>query len=425
MSLFKLGKKKDEGWDDDAAVEFHNKAPATKPSYVPVVTASNAPAAINDTPGNVNNTPSGGDNARSSVDTAPGGATAAPAQDNISTAPNSGSAAPPPASSNSDSQVETPPQPVNDDPAGTATAFDQTTIGTGEARSPSVQAAAATDAPTSASVEMNNGGDVALATPVPSVPPATHRPKTDDVPEERTSRVPLDRASMQQFLETYNRKADNTLALGKELADYLSDLLPVVQTLNAELLECQQEGAKLRDTLTSLSAELDTLDENAPTVDATLRKLVDRMNEELAKDVVEGVGRVEVPAYGAAAELAGIISTTGNQFSSMIPALEKSRDGALKMLQSLKPESNAFAPTKALADFASNAIDSIDAFLDELVALRRGFVGSLDNYDQISESYWRTLAESEVNLSRITELEETLQTVSEGIRQYGESLRSI
>ena len=116
---------------------------------------------------------------------------------------------------------------------------------------------------------------------------------------------------------------------------------------------------------------------------------------------------------------------TGSRFSKMLPALEKSKEGALKMLQTLKPESNAFSPTKALVDFSFSGIECVNQFLNQLTALGKELDSSLKNRSLVSESYWQTLAKSEVNQAKITETAESIRDILEAFHRSGGRLRKL
>jgi hypothetical protein len=353
MGLFDLiGKSKEEGWDEDAATEFHNKAPAAKRRSVSVATI-----------GDVQN----GEGAKE----------------------------------------------IHDGNLEVEECNHLNNKGSDEVASPSVQA--------------ENRTSVVFATPISSGSRKNGAADQPDIgiPVKKPPTVLSDHTSIQQFLESYSREADGAVFLGKGLANYLSDLFPLVQSLNAMLEECQKESAGLINKLTSLRAEIDAFEESIPTFDTTLRELVNNLNEELTKDSVEGVERVEVPKYATAADLLGIISMTGNKFSKMMPALEKSRDGALKMLQTLKPESKAFFPTKELVDFSTNGIECVNRFLNQIIELIKRLDGSIKNCDLLSTSYRQTLAESEVNLEKIAELVESIKIITEAFRRSGDRLREI
>ena len=124
-------------------------------------------------------------------------------------------------------------------------------------------------------------------------------------------------------------------------------------------------------------------------------------------------------------ELVKIISATRSRFSNMLPALEESKEGALNMLQALKPESNAFAPTQGLVDFSSNGIECVERFISQLTELREELDSALESNSRAYDSYWQTLATSEANQAKLSALVGSMKNVAEALHQSGDRLQRL
>ncbi len=357
MGLFNFGKKKEDGWDEDAAAEFHNKAPAAPENTV--------------------------QNAESAEETQDGESSA-----NRKSPPKDGDRD---ADASASAKTSVPPSVVFAKPVSKAPAAPDTSD----------------DTPDTPPTDTAEPADAAVA------------------PTENSPKVPLDHDSMQQFIAGYTREADEVVLASKGLADFLSNLLPVARDLNDELVEYQKESVGLTENLAYLKDELDALEEKPRAINMTFRRLVDKLNTELAKDYVEGVERIEVPRYNTAEVLVETLVTTRRQFSNMLPALEKSKEGALKMLQTLKPESKAFSPTQELVEFSHNGIECVNQFISQLNELAGELDGAIAGYSKKSDDYWQILTTSEENRAKNAELAASIKGITEAFHESGDRLRKL
>ncbi|MBN2717713.1 MAG: hypothetical protein JXX14_17820 [Deltaproteobacteria bacterium] len=415
MRLFSLGKKKEQGWDEEAAIEFHSKAPPANGAAgnLPNIDDNSQPGEVSPMPESENPSESMSSESLSNPVTSISRGKQNQMDTNVA-ANETASTKPSSAVAPTEIKKNVPDTGSQKNIVIESQLSNATTTGRADATAPVVFAKLVSTIPAKNNSAKNEIFDKSKFDPGQIVA-SVNGP----------SKVRVDRTAMHQLLDNYAQTVDEATAMGAGLENCLSDLLPVVQQLNAQLLLRKQERVRLTEKTTTLRAEIDALEENAPGFDKKLRALVDDLNIELTRDFVEGVTSVSVPKYDAVNELVEVISTMGKEFAKMLPALENSKEGALGMLQTLRTESQAYAPTKALVDFSVNGIDCIKRFLKNHVDLRNDLQNALKNYDLFSTDYKKAIAENETNLQEIAELVSAIKRVTESFNSAGNQLRSI
>jgi len=347
MGLF--NKNKDDGWDEDAALEFHNKAPAAKVSDMP---ASKV--------GNLHRTSSVPEKPVAEPDVSPQPEIASPS-----------------------------PEEANDpdnEPTGVFT---------------TQQAAKREVAP--ASAEAGKESEPQDDTPMEL---------GEEMVEENPPENPPDEGRV-------------TLMPVISMKSSVSEIGELVQSLKADVEKLKVEREHLEDHLGTLRADIDVLEATTPEFDSKLREMVDTLNEEITREFVAGVEPVEIPQYEAANELAGVIEKVAELYAERLPALEKSRDSASSMLETLVPDSNMYTPTKDLVDFSTIAVEKIFDFFVQKTTLKKDYEKALESYDILSETFKNSKARSDANLKKVNTLAETIHNFTDEFQQLGNSIEDI
>jgi predicted nucleic acid-binding Zn-ribbon protein len=381
MSIFNW-KSKDEGWDNDAATEFHNKAPA-RISEVPVRKMENP-----------YESPAYAGNQVTATDVSSSAELASPPAYASDAAVPDNAVDPPDTRAPVEADVQAP----------------VATVG-----QPFVQAPIEADAHASVAtvdrVIPETDDSSGLSAPVAS--------------QSETPQAQVNVDSEKEISEASPDEARESDISVEDRAAYTSRFLPVFQNLNADVKKYRDEKRRLADKLNALKEDMDVLEAAAPEYDSSLRVDVDTLNEALTEEFVAGVEAVEIPQYGAANELSGVIEAVQNRFTEMLPALEKSKVSASSMLETLVPESNMYEPTKTLLDFAVSGIEKIEAFLERQIKLREDLEKAFESYDSLSEAYQSTKTEAEANMKKIDTLTKTVHGITDELQQIGADLEDL
>ena len=366
MGIFNR-KGKDEGWDEDAAIEFHNKAPAS---------VSEVPARNMENP---YETPTNSGNQVAVSDAPPPAESAVPPTD-ASQAPVSDTAINPPEAQAPVEAYGQPPVAKVVQPVVQAPVHMVSQAPVAEVCQPVVQPPIEAEAIASAATV-----DQAVDETDDS-----NGPTATGVPQNETPAQPLSGDSEKGIFDASSDDAQESHITEEDFAAYASRL---VQDLSADVKKYTGEKNRLADELRTLKEKIDDIEANAPEFDSALREDVDALNAAITEASVVGVEAVEIPSYDAANELSGVIEAVQNRFAEMLPVLKKSGASASSMLETLVPESSMYEPTKTLLDFSVNIVEKIEAFLKRQVKLRGDLEDALESYDSLSEAYQKTRTE--------------------------------